>query len=76
MIGKEQHYETAPVAEWRLPEDGPIPSGMVQLLSIYGKATYGTWQNNGYWVAWAPFLKMSPRIKERMLEQEKNWRKA
>ena len=34
-------YVTAPVSEWRLPEDDPPPPGqMVQLLSVYGKAVH------------------------------------
>ena len=60
-------YVTAPVSEWRLPEEDPPPPGqMVQLLSVYGKAVHGMWDNSGFWVAWAPFPKIPPHIKDRM----------
>ena len=71
----EIKYAAAPASDWRLPEEEPPPAGqMVQLLSIFGKATHGIWDDSGYWVAWAPFLKISPRVKARMIEAEQKWR--
>ncbi len=69
-------YTAAPSVDWRLPEEVSPPAGqMVQLLSIYGKATQGVWQGNVYWVAWAPFPKIPKHIKEKMEEMRKNYLK-
>ena len=70
-------YLAATAVDWRLPEELTPPHGqMIQLLSVHGKAAYGMWENNCYWVAWAPFPKIPPHIKQKMLDQEKVWRKA
>ena len=61
----------ARVAEWRLPEDSPPPRGTkLQLLTVYGVATMGAWSDLDC-VAWAPLLTVSARIRERMLEKQR-----
>jgi hypothetical protein len=63
--------QRAPVAEWRLPEDSPPPRGVkLQLLTLYGVATMGAWSDLDC-VAWAPLITIPARIRDRMIEKQK-----
>lgn len=71
MSVKEIRYNTSTQAEWYLPEDVNPPIGeMIHLLTVFGKSITGLWDDNGFYVAWHPFLKMSDKVKDAMQRKQ------
>lgn len=60
--------DRAPVAEWLDPLVYPPPKGTkLQLLTDWGIAVYGHWEDVGY-IAWAPLLQKPSWLLQRMRE--------
>lgn len=58
---------TSAEPEYLDPEDHPPPRGRkIQLLTIGGIAVEGDWTEHGGFVAWAPLLKIPPKIKAKL----------
>ena len=71
MSAKEIRYNTSKRAEWYLPEDVKPPRGeMIHLLTVFGKSITGLWDDNGFYVAWHPFLKMNEKVREAMKRKQ------
>lgn len=59
----------AATASWIDPDDDPPPRGSkINLLTIGGISTTGTWDEEGC-VAWAPLLTVPPAIRAKLLER-------
>ena len=59
--------ETAPCSEYIDIDEKPAPAGRkVLLLTDTGVAIIGSWYEEGNFVAWAPLLRIPPRVKAKL----------